>query len=182
VSWTDVNGDERPELIVYARARVDSTVIPCPQCPRVFEELTFVERPRGFELMDTRVVPSPVTTLTRFVQLMGDNDRTGASRLLKDPRRIDEAVALGWSGLKKKGAWRILYGEENTAWPQWLMVRVATAQRTHDYRVEFDTAYGRWVLGNWELMDDATTPGFMPPDTSRAARGRAVPRGIGRKR
>jgi hypothetical protein len=168
VTWADINGDERPELMVFARASVDSTVIPCKECPKVYDQLTFVERPGGFVLMDTRVVPSPVSTLTRFVQLMGQGDHAGASRLLKDPRRIDEAIALGWSGLKRPGAWRILYAEPRTAWPQWLMVRVAGTRRTHDYKMSFDTAYGRWVLGDWDLRDDATTPGFLPPDSTRA--------------
>jgi hypothetical protein len=169
-TWTDVNGDERPELIVFARANLDSTVIPCKECPKVYDQLTFVERPGGFVLMDTRVVPSPVSTLSRFVQLLGEGDRSGASRLLKDPRRIDEAIALGWSGLKRPGSWKILYAEPYTAWPQWLMVRVRGQQRTHDYRIGFDAAYGRWVLGDWEQRDDATTPGFLPPDSTHAAR------------
>jgi hypothetical protein len=77
-------------------------------------------------------------------------------------------VALGWLGLKSPGAWRILYAEGNTAWPQWLMVRVRGVHRTHDYRVDFDTAGGHWVIANWELRDDATTPGYLPPDTTGA--------------
>jgi hypothetical protein len=172
VTWADINGDERPELIVFARASEDSTVIPCKDCPKAYNQLIFVERPAGFVLMDTRVVPSPVSTLTRFVQLMGEGDRAGASRLLKDPRRIDEAVALGWSGLRHAGAWKILYTEANTGWPQWLMVRVKGLQRTHDYRFSFDTVRGRWVIGDWEQHDDATTPGFLPPDSTRALRPR----------
>ncbi|MFI5371855.1 MAG: hypothetical protein ACHQ52_09875, partial [Candidatus Eisenbacteria bacterium] len=159
VVWTDVNGDEKPELLVFARTQADSIVIPCHECPRVYEQLTFVERPQGFMLMDTRVVPAPMTTFSRFVRLMADGNRADASRLLRDPRRIDEAAALGWIGLKTPGAWRVLYAEPNTAWPQWLMVRVKGAHHTHDYKMDFDTAYGRWVIGSWELRDDATTPG-----------------------
>ena len=166
VAWTDLNGDEKPELLVFARARPDSTVIPCRDCPRVYDQLTFVERPIGFMLMDNRPVPSPMSVFTRFARLLIDGNRADASRLLTDPRRIDEAVALGWLGLKKPGAWRILYCEGNTAWPQWLMVRIHGTHRTHDYKVDFDTAGGRWAIANWELRDDATTPGYLPPDSA----------------
>jgi hypothetical protein len=175
VAWTDLNGDEKPELLVFARSRPDSIVIPCQACPRVYEQLTFVERPIGFMLMDSRVVPSPMSVLSRFVRLLSDGNRSEAARLLTDPRRIDEAVALGWLGLKSPGAWRILYGEGNTAWPQWLMVRVRGVHKTHDYKVDFDTAGGHWVIANWELRDDATTPGFLPPDTTGAKKSAPKP-------
>jgi hypothetical protein len=106
---------------------------------------------------------------------MADGNRADASRLLKDPRRIDEAAALGWIGLKTPGAWRVLYTEPNTAWPQWLMVRVKGTHHTHDYKMDFDTAYGRWVVGSWELRDDATTPGYLPPDSARAGKPAGKP-------
>lgn len=175
VAWTDVNGDEKPELLVFALSRADSIVIPCHDCPRVYEQLTFVERPMGFMLMDTRVVPSPMSVLSRFVRLLAAGNRADAARLLTDPRRIDEAAALGWIGLKTPGAWRILYGEGNTPWPQWLMVRVTGPRHTHDYKVDFDTASGRWGIANWELRDDATTPGYLPPDSTGAKKTSGKP-------
>jgi hypothetical protein len=165
VSWADLNNDQQPELVAYVPAEFDSMVITCEACPRPVNELTYVESARGFQLLDVRLVPSPVTTFTLFARLMAQGDRAGASRLLKDPAKIEEAVSLGWTQ-KAKRPWSVLYVEPNTAWPAWLMVRhEAIPGRAHDWKMSMEPVRGRWVIASWDNRDDATTPGFLPPDS-----------------
>jgi hypothetical protein len=163
VEWVDVNGDLRPELLAWVRTTPDSLIEPCADCPRPFNELTFVEGAAGFELLDVRLVPSPITTLSLFVRLLAENDRANAARLLQDPAKIDEAVSLGWTGRQPKGAWQIRLAEPNTAWPHWLMVRHRGA-RAHDWRFLLAPVRGRWLIAGWENRDDASTPGQPAPE------------------
>lgn len=167
MEWADINGDEKPELVAWAPASHDSLfdLEGCRDCPRMFNQLTFVERPRGFALMDTRIVPAPLTTFMRFARLLADGDRDGASRLLSDPHKLDQAIAAGWASGKRNGTWRVLYTEPNTAWPQWLMVRHHGSPKVHDYKVDLEPVRGRWLIHGWELRDDATTPGYLKPDS-----------------
>jgi hypothetical protein len=176
MTWADINGDEKPELIVWTAASADSLVRNCDRCPAVLVELTLVERPTGFTIMDTRLVPSPMTTFVRFARMLVDGDAAGAARLLKDPRKVREALANGWASRKNQEAWRVLYAEPNTAWPGWLMVRHYGA-KAHDWKVDFEPYQGRWVIRGWLPRDDETTPGYVKPDTTH----RAAPAG-GRRR
>jgi len=172
VTWADLDNDQKPELVAWVPAEFDSAVVTCNACPRPVNELTYVESARGFQLLDVRLVPSPVTTFTLFARMLAQGDRTGAARLLKDPARIEEAVSLGWMQ-KSKRPWRVLYTEPNTAWPAWLMVRhEPVAGRAHDWKISMEPVRGRWVIGSWDNRDDATTPGFLPPDS--LARGKTA--------
>jgi hypothetical protein len=165
VSWVDLNSDLQPELVAWVPAAFDSTVLVCDGCPHPVNELTYVESARGFQLLDVRLVPSPVTTFTLFARLLAQGDRAGASRLLENPAKIEEAASLGWTQ-KSKRPWRVLYVEPNTAWPAWLMVRhELVAGRAHDWKVTMAPVRGRWVIAGWDNRDDATTPGFLPPDS-----------------
>ena len=166
VAFADINGDQRPELVAWVPAVLDSMVQNCPDCPRPVNELTYVQGAQGFELLDVRVVPSPVTTFTMFARLLAQDDRSSASRLLVDPGRIAEAASNGWTGRQAKNAWRILYTEPNTAWPRWLMVRHHGARATHDWRVVLEPVRGRWLISRWENRDDATTPGAPKSGTT----------------
>ena len=151
----------RLALMAWVPAVLDSMVQNCRDCPRPVNELTYVESAQGFELLDLRVVPSPVTTFTMFARLLAQNDRNNAARLMVDPGKIGEAASNGWTGPQGKGAWRILYTEPNTAWPRWLMVRHQGA-RVHDWRVVMEPVRGRWLISRWENRDDASTPGNAP--------------------
>ena len=174
VTFADINGDQRPELVAWVPALLDSVVQNCPDCPRPVNELTYVEGAKGFELLDIRMVPSPVTTFTMFARLLAENDRTNASRLLVEPAKISEAVANGWTGKQAKGAWRILYSEPNTSWPRWLLVRHQGA-RVHDWRILMEPVRGRWLISRWENRDDASTPGNAPKSSAAPKTGSPKP-------
>jgi hypothetical protein len=181
VTWADLNGDQRPELVAWVPAVFDSMVQSCPDCPRPVNEMTYVQGARGFELLDVRIVPSPITTFTMFVRMLAQGERSNASRLLADPKRIQEAVSLGWAGPQPKGAWRILYTEPNTAWPRWLMVRHQGSTATHDWRVLLEPVRGRWLISRWENRDDASTPkSSKPAGTKPPATGKPTGTGTGR--
>jgi hypothetical protein len=174
VTWTDLNGDLRPELVAWVPATPDSLIEPCRECPRPVNELTYVEGGRGFELLDVRVVPSPITTFGIFARLLAQGERASAARLLENPAMLDQAISLGWAGRTKNGTWKILYAEPNTAWPSWLMVRHQAASGAHDWKVSMKPVRGRWLISGWENRDDASTPGFLRPD-SLARRRPAAP-------
>lgn len=157
VAWADLNGDQRPELVAWVPAVFDSMVESCSDCPKPVNEMTYVQGAAGFELLDVRIVPSPITTFTLFARLLAQGDRANAARLLVEPAKLQDAVSLGWGGPQPKGAWRILYTEPNTAWPRWLMVR-HQGTTTHDWRIVLEPVRGRWLISAWENRDDATTP------------------------
>ena len=176
VAFADINGDLRPELVAWVPAVLDSLVQNCPDCPRPVNELTYVQGAQGFELLDVRVVPSPVTTFTMFARLLAQDDRNNASRLLVEPGRITEAASNGWAGRQAKNAWRILYTEPNTAWPRWLMVRHQGARAAHDWRVVLEPVRGRWLISRWENRDDASTPGNAPKSSGAAPKSGTAPK------
>jgi hypothetical protein len=180
VTWADLNGDLRPELVAWVPAVFDSMVQGCSECPNPVNELTFVEGSQGFELLDVRIVPSPITTFTLFARLLAQNDRTNAGRLLVDPAKVDETVSLGWAGRQPKGSWSILYTEPGTAWPRWLMVRHVGARGTHDWRMVLQPVRGRWLIAAWENRDNATTPGVAKTDgTKPGAAKKSTPKPAG---
>ncbi len=163
VVWADLNGDLKPELVAWVPSVFDSMVLGCAECPKPVNEMTFVEGAQGFELLDVRIVPSPITTFTLFARLLAQDDRTNAGRLLVDPAKAAETASLGWTGRQPKGAWSILYTEPGTAWPRWLMVRHQGARGTHDWRMVLQPVRGRWLIAAWENRDNATTPGGTKP-------------------
>lgn len=161
--WADVNGDSRPEFVVWAPAETDSLVLPCEDCGKLIEEHTFVERPRGFALLDSRIVPSPLAAWTRFLRLLVNGDRAGAARFLHDPKRLESAVAEGWASRRAPGSWQVMYTEPNTSWPSWLVVRFRGATGNRLYKVNFVTSSGRWQIRDWERRTSVA-----PSDTARA--------------
>lgn len=167
VAWADLNGDQHPELVAWVPAVFDSMVETCPDCPKPVNEMTYVQGSKGFELLDVRIVPSPITTFTLFARMLAQGDRTNASRLLEDPAKLQEALSLGWGGPQRKGAWRILYTEPETAWPRWLMVRHQSSTATHDWRILLEPVRGRWLISRWENRDDASTPKAGTPGASK---------------
>jgi hypothetical protein len=166
VSWSDINGDLKPELTAWIPGVQDSMFEECSGCPRLVNELLFVERPGGFKLMDSRIVPTPYSTFTLFIRMLVEGNRAQAARLLKDPSMIDRAVKAGWT-TRRDRSWKLESVESGTAWPEWLVLRHrGTPSRT--YRVAFELQRGRWVIANWlEVRPDTTrrAPDAAPPAT-----------------
>jgi len=154
VSWSDVNGDLKPELTAWIPGVQDSMFEECSGCPKLINELLFVERPRGFKLMDTRMVPTPYSTFTAFVRLLADGNRSAASRLLKDPAMVEKAVKAGWN-TRRNHLWKLESVETGTDWPEWLVLRQRVSP-PRTYRVNFEMLRGRWVIRDWT---DATPAG-----------------------
>lgn len=148
--WADVNGDSRPEFVVWAPSEADSLVIPCSGCGRMIEEHTFVQRPRGFALLDSRIVPSPLSTWTRFLRLLVNGDRAGAGRFLHDPKKLDSAIAEGWASRRAPGSWQVMSIEPGSSWPSWLVARFNSATGSRLYKVNFVSSGGRWQIRDWE--------------------------------
>ncbi|NOT34941.1 MAG: hypothetical protein HOP12_12325 [Candidatus Eisenbacteria bacterium] len=149
-AFADLNGDSKPEFLVWTPAPLDSLVENCRDCPRLLEQRTFVERPRGFALLETRIVPSPTSTFIRFVQLLAQGDRASAARFLKDPRRIEAAVSAGWGLRRAHGSWKILATEPEAAWPLWLLARFHAPGGPRDYKFDFESDGSRWLIKGWE--------------------------------
>jgi hypothetical protein len=160
VSWVDTNGDGQPELVVFARGVTDSLFEDCSACPRTITELVFTERTSGFQLHDNRVLPSPFTTFTLFVRLLIDGNRAAAARLVRDPARVQAAIADGWGLRRAPRTWKVESSEPDQPWPRWLLMRFRGAQGVRHYRVRFEMERGRWIIRDWE---DAT---IMPPGTT----------------
>ena len=176
--WVDVNGDQRFEFTVWVPAEPDSMFDECPDCPKRIDELTFVERPEGFRLLDTRLLPTPYSTFTAFVHLLLENNRGQAARLVKDPGLVGRAVAAGWGTSRGWRTWVVEDAEPASPWPSWLLVRFRGPRGEHRYRVDFDTERGRWVIREWaerqlapqQARGKAPSPPGGKPHTAPGAR------------
>ena len=147
-AWVDVNGDELPELITWVRAQPDSTFEECGECPHLLTERTFTERREGFTLNDSRLVPTPYANFVLFVRLLREGNRAAASRLLVNPAKLDQALALGWGGRATRDTWRVEYAEDEH-WPHWLALRFNGSKGPQHYIVHFATREGRWIIQDW---------------------------------
>jgi hypothetical protein len=169
LSFADVNNDGRPELLSFHPVDPDSVFVLRSEVPPIVNEFIYTERPEGFVLHDARTVPGPVETLRLFTTLLRAGETERASRLLLDPKRIDEAVANGWPGLTARGAWSVEYGEPNQAWPEWLEVRTADPAGHRRWIFHFYIQDGRWVIRDWKPVVDALAkpPAGAPADSVR---------------
>jgi len=154
-AWVDLNGDELPELVTWVRARPDSTFEECSECPRLLTERTFTERREGFVLNDSRLVPTPYANFVLFARLLREGNRAAASRLLANPAKLDEALALGWGARATRGTWRVEYAEEEH-WPHWLALKFNGPKGSQHYIVHFTTRDGRWIIQDWLVPTKAT--------------------------
>ncbi len=159
-AWVDINGDLKPELLAWIPGEKDSLFEECPDCPKLVTELVFAERPEGFKLQDTRIVPTPYATFALFVRLLTENNRAQAARLLKDPALLEKAVAAGWTARRNR-IWKVESAEPGTAWPEWLMVRFRGPQRDRRYAVVFELSRGRWVIRDWTERPIAPAAGAV---------------------
>lgn len=169
-TFADVNADQRMEFVLWVEAAVDSLFDECKDCPKRIEELTFVERPEGFRLLDTRLLPTPYSTFTAFIHLLIENNRTQAARLVRNPTLVSRAVADGWASRRAWRTWLVEEAEPASAWPSWLLVRFRGAAGERRYRVDFEMNRGRWVIRDWSERQ------IKPPP----ARPQATPKPGGR--
>jgi hypothetical protein len=160
-AWVDINGDERPELVAWMRAKNDTLFDACKSCPFIIHEQTFTESRDGLQLHDMRVLPSPYATFTLFVRLLGDGNRAAAARLLRDPAKVTEAVADAWGDRRRAKAWVLEYGEEER-WPRWLEFLHHGVKGDQRYVVHFELEEGRWVISNWVIPHRAGQPPPAP--------------------
>jgi hypothetical protein len=147
--FADLNHDGLPELVQWSIPRTDSLFEPCPDCPRLMIEKTFVEGQAGFSLHDSRVLPSPYATLVAFVRDLIDNRRADAVKLVGDPGLVTQALAAGWGVSRKPGTWRVEYGEPDERWPHWLALRFDGPQGVKRYIVHFTQRAGHWIIQQW---------------------------------
>lgn len=147
--FADLNHDGIPELMTWTRPPTDSLVVPCSDCPRMITQRTWVERPLGFQVMDTRILSTPYSTFVLFIRALLANNRAGASVLVSEPEQVTRAIAAGWGVRKKAGTWQIEYGEPGEAWPGWFEVRFAGPQGVKRYVVHFAERDGRWIIADW---------------------------------
>jgi hypothetical protein len=144
----DINADDRPELVAWIRGENDSLFETCLDCPGIIHEQVYTESRPGFFLSDVRILPTPYSTFTLFIRLLGDGNRAAAARLLKDPAKMDEVIAEGW-GLRGRGkAWKLEYTEEER-WPTWLEFLHRGPKGDKRYVVHFELKGGRWIIRDW---------------------------------
>ena len=148
-AFVDMDGDHRPEVVSWVPIASDSLFEECSGCPRLITERTFVERPEGYELNDSRLLPSPYATFTLFIRLLMANDRRGATRLLHEPAQFDAALAAGWAAGHGAGAWRLEGGEGDQPWPRWIALRFRGPKGVQRYVVHFEQREGRWIIRDW---------------------------------
>jgi hypothetical protein len=148
--WNELNGDDRPEIVAWVRARSDSGFEECTGCPGLISENVFTERETGFDLFDSRLLPSPYSTFMLFVRLLRDRNRAAAARLVQNPAQVDQALALGWGAPARAGGWKLEYVEPRQAWPRWLALRHAAGAGSRLFTVHFTLKDGRWIIRDWQ--------------------------------
>lgn len=146
--WADVNGGGEPELAVWTEARADTTFEECRECPKLRLERMYVLRPSGYELYDSRLMPSPYATFTLFIRLLQQQSPAGAQKLLSEPERVATAVAAGW-GRRGRGVWSLEYSEAGESWPTWLAFKLTGPKGPVRYIVHFEYVEGRWLIRDW---------------------------------
>jgi len=156
-AWVDVNADDRPELVVWMRAENDTLFEACPSCPTILREHTYTEGRRGMRLHDLRLLPTPYSTFTLFVRQLAEGNRAAAARLLRDPSRVDDAIAAGWGSRRRAKMWKLEYTEEER-WPRWLAFLHRGPKGDQRYIVHFELKEGRWIISDWLKPRATGTP------------------------
>jgi hypothetical protein len=172
--FMDINRDGRPELMVWSRVEPESLFEACSSCPELFNERMYTLARPGYQLDDSRMLPSSYSTFVLFIRLLRQQNRVAAGRLLEDAAKLDRAIALGWAGGRGRGLWKVENAEPDRAWPTWLAVRFRAPKGEQRWIVHFTQKEGRWVIKDWiqEQRTGITLP--APPeaaDTFRVQRG-----------
>jgi hypothetical protein len=157
--WVDVNRDGVPEVVTWVKGELDSTFVSCNGCPELIAERTFVERKDGFQIEESRLIPTSFASLVLFVRLLQEGNRAGAARLVADPKMVDQAIGYGWNR-KGVGLWQFENAEPGERWPRWM----AFSHRGKDgkkttYVIHFGHADGRWILAKFDPTHRAPAQG-----------------------
>jgi hypothetical protein len=180
--FMDVNRDGRPELLAWSKADPESLFEACRGCPSLLTERLYTLAPDGYELDDSRMLPSTYSTFVLFIRLLRQQNRAAAARLLEDPAKLDRVLALGWAEGRGRGLWRVESVETDRTWPSWLIVRFRGPKGEQHWVVHFTQKDGRWLIKDWLLEPrSGTTQKMAPPaaaDTIR--RTRSAPSGTAR--
>jgi len=178
--WVDLNRDGLPEIVSWTRSPTDSLFLECSDCPRLLTERVFTETGNGFELHDERLLPSPYATLVYFVRLLIDGNLAQAQRLVRDPAKVREAVAMGWDKRVVKSPWTVEYGTSGEPWPRRLALRFQGPQGVRRYILVFVRRDGHWLIDNWIEPRPAggPSPSVTPPPaaTPKPAAPKPAPR------
>lgn len=148
-AFPDLNNDGVPELVTWTRAQPDSMFLECRVCPSLLTEYTWSERAQGFELEETRLVPTAYANFVQFIRMLREGNRAGAARLLADPSKVADAIANGWDKGRGPGLWRVTDAEEGETWPHWIVVRFHQGAADRSWVVHFVAKDGRWIIRDW---------------------------------
>ena len=179
-AFVDINADDRPELVAWIKGENDTLFEACLDCPGIIHEEVYTESRPGFRLHDMRILPTPYSTFTVFIRLLADGNRTAAARLLKDPSRMDEAIAEGWGLRRQAKAWKLEYTEEER-WPSWLEFLHHGPKGDTRYVVHFELKEGRWIIRDWVTPHRSAPTGrgidSVTVRTPKPAAPKAAPKG-----
>jgi hypothetical protein len=167
-AWVDLNQDGSPEFVSWTSGSTDSLFTECADCPKLLTERTFIKGDDAFELQDQRLLPTPYATLVYFVRLLIDGKLIQAEKLVRDPAKVREAVALGWDKRVVRKPWIVEYGESGQAWPRRLALRFEGPNGVKRYGVIFAMREGRWIIDSWfepRRIDRRYPSVTMPPAT-----------------
>jgi hypothetical protein len=167
----DLNHDGRPELVAWAKAETESLFKACSGCPGVLTERVYTLAPSGYELDDSRTMPTAYSTFVLFIRLLRQQNRAAAARLLDDPAKLDQAVSLEWARGAGRGLWEVEYVEPDRAWPRWLAVRFRAPKGAQRWIVHFTQKEGRWVIADWKSNERSAPKPRSPAATSDSTRG-----------
>lgn len=170
--FMDIDHDGRPELLAWARAEPETLFETCRGCPGILTERLYTLAEGGYELDDSRTLPTAYSTFVLFIRLLRQQNRTAAARLLEDPAKLDRAIALGWGQGRGRGLWKVESVQADRPWPSWLIVRFRP-KREQLWVVHFTQKEGRWVIKDWleEPSSGTTLPApKAAADTIRVTR------------
>lgn len=152
-SFTDVDGDGRPEIVSFSRAPGDSVLTVESPVQPILREAIYTDRGQGFVVHDARTVPGPLSTLRLFLDDLRRGDREGARRLLVNPDFLELAVAAGWATSRSPRTFVVDRQEEGQPWPQWLGARVAGPTGERRWVFHFVLRDGRWFIREWRAEE-----------------------------
>ena len=154
---SDINDDGIPELITWTAGVQDTLFTVCEGCPKLLTERTWTEREAGFEISESRLVPSPFSTFLLFTRFLREGNRSAAARLLVNPTKVADAVANGWDRGGPKGVYQVVNVEPGETWPHWMVIRRGRGKDAPSWVVHFVVKDGRWIINDW-IREKVATP------------------------
>jgi hypothetical protein len=129
--------------------------------PRVFAEVgeyskqqvsSIWERQGDSYVRGTAVLlPTPLTTLSRFIAALREGDLEAASQWVADEDLIEEALGLGWSLPRPEGDWLLATGGD----PEQVGANIeffAQDDRAFRFQVHFSQESGVWRISGIEIL------------------------------